>query len=248
MEWFRWDLLTQFWSIPELTANYLIFVNIFGAFLLGLLVGYERYYQGRAAGMRTYGLVCMASAAVTAICGYSGFWFGAETSLTGVEPTRVIQGIVTGIGFLGAGVILREGMNITGLSTAASIWCSSIIGIMMGTGVYIAAILLACLSALSMTLIPIIERHLPSHKALVVVVHFKRNVMPAEQTLREAVSRCGYSMVGDTISIAMKEHYIEWHFVVAARIKSSDITFEQLSHELAHLEGIDTFSLSHARN
>ena len=115
------DLLTQFWSTPELVANFLIFVNIFGAFLLGLLVGYERYYQGRAAGMRTYGLVCMASAAVTAICGYSGFWFGAETNLPGVEPTRVIQGIVTGIGFLGAGVILREGMNITGVITSYSI-------------------------------------------------------------------------------------------------------------------------------
>lgn len=248
MEWFRWDLLMQFWTIPELTANFLIFVNIFGAFLLGLLVGYERYYQGRAAGMRTYGLVCMASAAVTAICGYSGFWFGSETLLTGVEPTRVIQGIVTGIGFLGAGVILREGMNITGLSTAASIWCSSIIGIMMGTGLYISAMLLAFLSALSMTLIPMLERHLPSHKALIVVLQFQRNVMPEESVLREAVSRCGYDLVGDSIAIAMKENYIEWHFVVAAMSRSSDMTFERLSHELAHLDGIDSFSLSHARN
>ena len=61
--------LADYWSRPALATNVVIFFNLLGALILGLLVGYERSYHGRAAGMRTYGLVCMASAAVTVIFG-----------------------------------------------------------------------------------------------------------------------------------------------------------------------------------
>ena len=110
--------------------------------LLGLLVGYERSYHGRAAGMRTYGIVCMASAALTVFAGYPGFWWGGMEGMAHVpvDPTRVVQGIVTGVGFLGAGVIMKEGLNISGLTTAASIWASSAIGVLVGIGFYGAAI------------------------------------------------------------------------------------------------------------
>src|SRR4249920_2217483 len=115
------EFLQAYWSSGELATNAVILMNLFGALLLGLLVGYERSYRGRAAGMRTYGLVCMASAALTVIAGYPGAWYGGQTAhAAGVDPTRVVQGIVTGIGFLGAGVIMKEGFNISGLTTAAS--------------------------------------------------------------------------------------------------------------------------------
>ena len=119
---------------PELAINFFIFINVLGALLLGLIIGYERSYHGRAAGMRTYGLVCMASAALTVIAGYPNYWYGGIAAISpGVDPTRVIQGIVTGIGFLGAGVEGR--FNISGLvMAAASIWTSSAIGVMMGVG------------------------------------------------------------------------------------------------------------------
>jgi len=137
--------------MPEVATSIIVFMNIFGALLLGLIVGYERSYHGRAAGMRTYGLVCMASAALTVITGYPSFWFGGHAHLiAAADPTRVIQGIVTGIGFLGAGVIMKEGLNISGLTTAASIWASSAIGILVGVGFYAAAILLTLLSAACM--------------------------------------------------------------------------------------------------
>jgi putative Mg2+ transporter-C (MgtC) family protein len=141
-------------------------MNPIGAVLLGLLVGYERSFHGRAAGMRTYGLVCMASAALTVIAGYAGLWYGGQaTDSMSVDPTRVMQGIVTGIGFLGAGVIMKEGFSISGLNTAASIWASSAIGVMVGIGFYAAAILLAVLCALSMSLLYRLERRLPSKAA-----------------------------------------------------------------------------------
>src|ERR1700730_10056573 len=99
--------LGAYWSAPEVAANIVIFLNLLGALLLGLLVGYERSFRGRAAGMRTYGLVCMASAALTVFAGYPEFWYaGRAATPLFADPTRVVQGIVTGVGFLGAGVIV----------------------------------------------------------------------------------------------------------------------------------------------
>ena len=105
-------LLASYWSGARLDINLLVFLNLAGALALGALVGYERSFRGRAAGMRTYGLVCMASAALTVMTGYPGAWYGGfdgTAALHAGDPTRVIQGIVTGIGFLGAGVIMKDG-------------------------------------------------------------------------------------------------------------------------------------------
>src|SRR6476620_1178425 len=95
--------LAHYWSGDFLAANGFIALNLLGALALGMLVGYERSYRGRAAGMRTYGLVCMASAALTVIVGYSRLWYGGAAGVSTVDPTRVVQGVVTGIGFLCAG-------------------------------------------------------------------------------------------------------------------------------------------------
>src|SRR5690242_6729366 len=163
-----WEMLAAYWSKPEMATNGLILLNLAGALLLGLAVGYERSYHGRAAGMRTYGIVCMASAALTIVGGYPGFWYGGHGGalVAAVDPTRIIQGVVTGIGFLGAGVIMREGFNISGLTTAASIWASSVIGILVGVGFYLAAMGLAFMAAMIMIYLSRIEAVLPSRHAV----------------------------------------------------------------------------------
>src|SRR5450830_599030 len=176
-----YDMLAAYWTRPELATNGLIVLNLLGALLLGLMVGYERSYHGRAAGMRTYGIVCMASAALTIIGGYPGLWFGGHGgALVTSDPTRVIQGVVTGIGFLGAGVIMREGFNISGLTTAASIWASSVIGILVGVGFYAAAMMLALLSAVCMVWISKLEVWLPSRQAVAINLKFAKNFSPIE--------------------------------------------------------------------
>ena len=92
--------------------------RMLAALVAGGLIGLERTYRGRAAGMRTYALVAFGSALLVAAAQYD------LVSLThgDGDPTRVIQGIVTGIGFLGAGVIVKEGFSVHGLTSAASIW------------------------------------------------------------------------------------------------------------------------------
>ena len=242
-------LLSGYWSQTEIATNGLILLNLLGALLLGLLVGYERSYHGRAAGMRTYGLVCMASAALTIVAGYPEFWYGGHgATFAAVDPTRVIQGVVTGIGFLGAGVIMREGFNISGLTTAASIWTSSVIGILVGVGFYLSAIGLAFFSAMIMIYLNRIEAYLPSRHAIAITLRFKPGFHPREETLRRLALERGYQIAGGTLSIGATNGCQEWRFVALALSKSSGTSLATMAQELSVFEGMESYQLSHARN
>lgn len=239
----------SFWSPAELNANIIIFLNLAGAMLLGFVVGYERSYHGRAAGMRTYGLVCMASAALVVIAGYPDFWYGGRAIVpVALDPTRIIQGIVTGIGFLGAGVIMKEGFTISGLTTAASVWASSAIGVLVGVGFYAAAILLALLSAACMVWVHRLESWLPSQAAIVITIRFKKGFSPEEKTMAEMALRRGYEMASGTLAIAQSNGAIEWRFVAVAMDKKLALPISVLSQDFEKFDGVESFQLSHARN
>lgn len=243
------NAMAAYWSGPEVATNVVIFLNLLGALLLGLLVGYERSFHGRAAGMRTYGLVCMASAALTVIAGYPGFWYGGHAATPEfVDPTRVIQGIVTGIGFLGAGVIVKEGFSITGLNTAASIWASAAIGVMVGIGFYAAAILLAVLSALCMSMISRLEQRLPSRGGVAIVVRYHKDFLPNEEALREVSREHGYEIARGTLSITFRDGQPEWHFIAVARDKSKSASVSELAHMMSQYKGVESFHVSPARH
>jgi len=242
-------LIAAYWSPSELATNGLILMNLAGALLLGLMVGYERSYHGRAAGMRTYGLVCMASAGLTIIAGYPNYWYGGHGAAAAlVDPTRVIQGVVTGIGFLGAGVIMRSGFTISGLTTAASIWASSVIGIMVGVGFYLAAMGLAFFSAMIMIYLNRAVGMLPSRRAVAVTLRFKPGVRPEEDILRKAALERGYEIAGNSLTIGSEKNCQEWRFVALALAGQPGAPLSSLAGELAGVDGVDGFSLSHARN
>lgn len=241
--------LATYWSGQEISANILIFLNLMGALLLGLMVGYERTYQGRAVGMRTYGLVCMASAALTAFAGYPSLWYGGHAGVPlNPDPTRVVQGIVTGVGFLGAGVIMKDGLNIRGLTTAASVWSSCVIGVLVGVGFYAAAILLAGLSALCMIWVQKLEKRLPSRAGVAVIVRFKRGMIPVEDTLQQFAAQRGYEIDEGSLSISMQEGAAEWHFIANALDNRSKTSMPELAHLMNSYEGVDSFQLAHCRN
>ncbi|GIZ51839.1 magnesium transporter [Noviherbaspirillum aridicola] len=243
------ESLAAFWSGHVVAANMIVFFSLTGALLLGLLVGYERSYRGRAAGMRTYGLVCMASAALTVIAGHPADWYGGQAMIAiGADPTRIVQGIVTGIGFLGAGVIMKEGFNISGLTTAASIWATSVIGVLVGVGFYLSAMLLALMSAICMIWVPRMTSWLPSRQAIAIVMRFRPGCAPGEAALREAAVKRGYEIAPGSISISMAEGKVEWHLVAVAFSKTSGSPISELAREMEHFEGLESFHLSHARN
>ena len=241
--------LATYWSGAEVETNLIVFMNLLGALLLGLIVGYERSYHGRAAGMRTYGLVCMASAALVVISGYPGYWYGGHAAAVPVsDPTRVIQGIVTGIGFLGAGVIMKDGFNISGLTTAASLWASSAIGVLVGVGFYAAAILLTLLSASCMMWVSRIEGWLPSRPAIAVELSFRKGFQPRSDVLERVARERGYQIAQGSFTINYQEGRPEWRFVAVALGKSQGASLTVLGAELEHFEGVEKFHLSHARN
>jgi putative Mg2+ transporter-C (MgtC) family protein len=100
---------------------------------LGTVIGFERQYRARMAGLRTNALV---SGGATLFVLLSAHGFTGGTA----DPTRVAAQIVSGIGFLGAGVILREGLTVRGLNTAATLWCSAAVGSLAGAGLYSVAV------------------------------------------------------------------------------------------------------------
>ena len=241
------ELVGAYWSQAELSANALILLNLVGALLLGLMVGYERSYHGRAAGMRTYGLVCMASCALTIISGYPGSWYGGHgTAVALIDPTRVIQGVVTGVGFLGAGVSTRSGFTISGLTTAASIWASSVIGIMVGVGFYMAAMGLAFFATMTMIYLNRAVSKLPSHHAVAVTLRFKVGVRPNEDQLRKAARERGYEIAAASLTIGSSAKSQVWQFVALAGAGGAPLS--ALATELSDIDGVDGFELSHARN
>jgi putative Mg2+ transporter-C (MgtC) family protein len=246
-----WDsTLSSYWSMTSVSANLAIFLTLGFALLLGLAVGYERTFHGRAIGMRTYGLVCMSSAALTTFVGYPALWYGGAhaTAATNVDPTRVVQGIVTGVGFLGAGVIMKDGLNIRGLTTAASIWSASVIGVMVGVGFYATAVLLAGLSILCMLWVHRLELWLPSHEAIAVTVQFKPGTAPQEHTFQQTVRRFGYDMAEGSLSIHAQRGAVEWHFIAVASDKRLRTSMGELARLIGEHESVESFQLSHSRN
>src|SRR6478735_11377903 len=121
----------------DLGSDYLqMLYRLLAAVGAGTCIGYERSFHGRPAGLRTHVLVCLASSILMLVTVYEANWvrLAGEARL---DPTRMAQGIMTGIGFLGAGVIVKEGLNVRGLTTAASIWITAGIGVLAGVGLYL---------------------------------------------------------------------------------------------------------------
>ena len=187
------ETLLAYWSSKELITNGLILLHMVGALVTGLMIGYERSYHGRAAGLRTYSLVCMASTALTVVNGYPNMWYAGLSDTPGVaDPTRAIQGIMTGIGFLGAGVIMKEGFSIRGLSTAASIWVTAAIGVLIGVGFYVAALVGAICTVAVMTTARRIEHALPHQTALHLTLTYLHDQTPPAEEILTMLARHGF--------------------------------------------------------
>jgi len=104
--------------------------RLFLSFLIGTVLGLEREYRSKAAGLRTMIVICLGSTIFTEI----------SLSIGGASPDRIASTIITGIGFLGAGVIFKDGLTISGITTATTIWISAALGMAVGAGEYFIAV------------------------------------------------------------------------------------------------------------
>ena len=145
-------------AFPDAGELTVILLRVLIAALLGAVIGWDRERKGRAAGLKTHILVAVGSAL-----------FVLAPTLAGVSAdanTRVMQGIVSGIGFLGAGAILRTqgGDRIEGLTTAASIWMTAAIGMAVGMGQEMLALLTTLLAWLVVAAVPKLMSRMPAHR------------------------------------------------------------------------------------
>jgi putative Mg2+ transporter-C (MgtC) family protein len=196
-----------------------ILVHLLVATVAGGLIGLERSFHGRPAGFRTHTLVCVASSLLMLVTVYQSQWFvTAPLDVVRIDPTRMAQGIMTGIGFLGAGVIVREGLSVRGLTTAASIWVTAAIGILAGIGFYFPTAVATALVLGILAVFRWIEVWMPTQFYAHFQVRFARDMVMAEPELRELVGRFNFSVANLSYRLEDNGRHFEYRMV----IRSSD--------------------------
>ena len=200
-----------------------ILLHLSLAVLAGGLIGLERTYHGRPAGFRTHALVCTASSLLMQLTMYQ--WellAGAPLDTLRVDPTRMAQGIMTGIGFLGAGVILKEGLTVRGLTTAASIWITAAIGILIGAGFYFPAAVGTLLTLGTLSVFRWIELVMPALFYSRLEVHCRRRAALPEAELREIITSLGFSIAN--LSYAQRDNGKRFEYSMIIRTQRRDGT------------------------
>jgi putative Mg2+ transporter-C (MgtC) family protein len=199
-----------------------ILFRLVAALAAGSLIGLERSHRGRPAGFRTHALVCLASSLLMLVTVYETHWF-PDTSTTRVilDPTRIAQGIMTGIGFVGAGAIIKEGFTVRGLTTAASIWVTAAIGILTGIGFYFAAVVGTVLALGTLSLFRWIEARLPTETYANFMVRFSREAAMPEADLLKAVTGHGFSVHNLTYRLAAEGTQFEYRMVLRSMGRES---------------------------
>ena len=176
-------------------SEFVIIGRVAGALLIGALIGFERTFRGRPAGFRTHSLVCIASAILMIVTVYQNQWMTfVEHDAIRTDPTRMAQGIMTGIGFLGAGVIFKEGLTVRGLTTAASIWVTAAIGILVGIGFWFAAIVGSVARLPVLARFRYIENRLPTEYYAYHVLRFERESAMSEDAVRKLILDHGFTV------------------------------------------------------
>jgi len=186
--------------------------------LLGGIIGFERQTHGRAAGFRTQLLVCVACVLLMIIS--EGYYAGGASTpgLFRIDPTRIAAGAMTGVGFLGAGVILKTGASVQGLTTAACIWIVSAIGLAIGAGQYAAGIGGFIITFISLWLLRILETKMP--RTVYKYVTITTDDSGDEQAIRAVFEEQGFKVIKMDYTLRFPEKEKTFIFTVAGKHSS----------------------------
>ncbi|MDB5838765.1 MAG: MgtC/SapB family protein [Herminiimonas sp.] len=219
-----------------------IAIHLTGAIIAGGIIGLERSYHGRPAGFRTHTLVCLSSSLLMLVTLYQSTWLpGFPDDTIRTDPTRMAQGIMTGIGFLGAGVIYKENFSVRGLTTAASIWITAAIGILIGIGFYFPAIVSTLLALGILSAFRKIEAMMPAQAYAHYTIGFDRhNTMPEEQ-LRALLAQHGFSVATMGYCIGSERQLFEYQTVIQT---TDPVNHARLAETLRMLEQVREFRIA----
>lgn len=220
-----------------------VLIHLLAAMAAGGLIGLERSYNGHSAGFRTHTLVCMASSLLMLIVIYQQDWLAPSLIENArIDPTRMAQGIMTGIGFLGAGVIMKEGLSVRGLTTAASIWITAAIGILAGVGFFGALVIVTVMTLGTLSVFRWIESRVPTLIYAHCSLRLNREAPMSELDLRDLLSRHGFDILKLSYAFTREgAKCFNYHMMIRTR---RDRHFERLSESLLELESVLEFRIS----
>jgi len=218
-----------------------ILVHLIAALVAGGLIGLERSYHGRPAGFRTHTLVCMSSSLLMLVTLLQQEWFTAAPDTVRVDPTRMAQGVMTGIGFLGAGVIMQEGLSVRGLTTAASLWITAAIGILAGVGLYGGVVIATVLTLGTLSVFRWIENLMPTLLYAHHVVRFRREATMPEPELRALVAEHGFTIGSLSYRLAGDGKFFEYRMGIRTLHARNA---ERLARTLSGLDAVVGFRIA----
>jgi putative Mg2+ transporter-C (MgtC) family protein len=226
-----------------MTSIYVEISAEFGAaWAAGALIGAERSFHGRAAGFRTHALVALAAAAAVMVSLAPTFTAGVfPGGAARLDPTRLAQGVLTGIGFLGAGVIFKEGVNVQGLTTAASVWATATIGLLFGVGAFFPGALATAGVLATLLMLRWVESYLPAQVYAWSVFRFRAAEAPDKAGLRALLATLDVSMREISYARSHDGAILEFSGNLTAK---QDRAFDDLADHLRVLPGLAEFELA----
>lgn len=218
-----------------------ILIRLLVAVLLGSVIGFERSYHGRPAGLRTHALVATSTSLLMLLTVFQ--WellSGVPIDTIRVDPTRMAQGIMTGIGFIGAGVILKEKLTIRGLTTATSIWMVASIGVVVGMGFFSAAAIATFCTLLILSVFGWFEKILPTYNFSRLVVRCKRTEAISREELYALVKTFHFKPSISSYQLEDEGRFIQYQLTI--QTKDND-NLQSLAEELLNNQGVSEFSI-----
>lgn len=211
------------------------------ALLAGGIIGFERTYHGRPAGFRTHILVCSSSTLLVLVSVYQWQLLpNAPIETLRIDPTRMAQGIMTGIGFLGAGVIVKDRLTVRGLTTAASIWITAAIGIVVGMGFYSAAGLGVALSLGALAVFRWVEAVMPTLHYAKLIARFPRQNLLSLEELSEIIKAHDCSPGNPSYRLGSEGRLFEYEMTIRTHTAENLL---HLSETLSKMDHVSEFSI-----
>ena len=224
-----------------MASNYEILFRLFLAAVLGAVVGLEREVHGRPAGIRTYLLLCMGSALIMVVSELLFVKYESKglADILRADPGRIAAQAITGIGFLGAGVILRYKDSIRGLTTAAAIWVACAVGLAIGAGFYLFGSAVTGLTLVSLVGLKALERRLKKdwYKEMTVVARDEAGQL---NHIQEIIAKNQFEIVNFGLKKDLERQEIRASFLLRVR---SVHPSRQVLQEVFAVEGVKSVDL-----
>lgn len=198
------------------------------ATLLGGIIGWEREHTNRPAGLRTHEVVCIGSTLCMILSEFVSKQYGSV-----IDPTRIGAQVISGIGFLGAGTIIKEGFSVKGLTTAASLWCVSCIGLALGAGFYSGAIIATFFIYCTLIIMKRVLIHHTEKKKFSVLVEHVDNVY---YEASEIFKRFKYTVYSTQVTMSEDGKTKEVSFLISAPIDEK--SFQYIKAKISNIEGV----------